>query len=318
MIDFDDLAEPFAASELEWRVGSKTKKGDKATLLVYITARAVMARLDAVCGPAGWRDAYTPLFDQGRIAGYLCELSLEVEPGRWASKVDGADVTDIEAIKGGISAALKRAASKWLIGRYLYEIDSRWHVIKEGYGPDDKSVYCPMGPGKDGPPGHVLIPTVEARFLPKPKTAKKPKKGDPIDTTPTPEDQALADQIAAEKAKAAADGFPTREPPPGTTTVEPLDKAAEKAKRAADDAARRKLWHESWEKDRAGWCARIQQAGLNPDIAMDLIARTTKGVRPSAMDAVRRGKATEWLLSGAGMLAYDGMVAEREMDSTNA
>lgn len=281
-VDFEALAAPFEPSELEWRVGSKTKKGDKSTLLVYLTARAVMARLDAVAGPAGWRDAYTPLFDGGRIAGYLCELSLEVEPGRWVSKVDGADVTDIEAIKGGISSALKRAASKWLVGRYLYDVDSRWHPIKEGYGPDDKSVYCPMGPGKDGPAGHVMIPQLPDWALP-----KEPKKRKAKGTVPetTPEHQQLADELAAERAK-------------------------------REEAERKAKHHPSWDADRASWCAAVQYHGLNPDIAMDVIAKASKGVRPSAMDTVRRAKALQWLTSPDGALAYDAAIAEREREAS--
>ena len=51
----------------------------------------------------------------------MCKLSINCD-GRSVVKVDGADHTNIEAYKGGISSALKRAASAWGIGRYLYKL----------------------------------------------------------------------------------------------------------------------------------------------------------------------------------------------------
>jgi hypothetical protein len=38
----------------------------------------------------------------------------------WISRCDGADDTNIEGAKGGLSDAFKRAAVKFGIGRYLY------------------------------------------------------------------------------------------------------------------------------------------------------------------------------------------------------
>ena len=38
----------------------------------------------------------------------------------WISKSDGADDSNIEGAKGGLSDAFKRAAVKFGIGRYLY------------------------------------------------------------------------------------------------------------------------------------------------------------------------------------------------------
>jgi len=42
------------------------------------------------------------------------------------TKWDGAENTDFEAIKGGLSDAFKRAGYKWGIGRYLYRLESAW------------------------------------------------------------------------------------------------------------------------------------------------------------------------------------------------
>jgi Rad52/22 family double-strand break repair protein len=44
----------------------------------------------------------------------------------WIYKQDAADVTDIETLKGGISSAMKRTASIFGIGRYLYGLEEGW------------------------------------------------------------------------------------------------------------------------------------------------------------------------------------------------
>ena len=49
----------------------------------------------------------------------VCRLSCNVK-GTVITKSDGADDSNIEGAKGGISDSLKRAAVQWGIGRYLY------------------------------------------------------------------------------------------------------------------------------------------------------------------------------------------------------
>jgi hypothetical protein len=124
---FNALCEPFPSEEVEWRVGATNKKwrkeGEplKGTPLCYIDARAVMDRLDAVCGPDGWQDRYPHA--NGKT---VCDIGIRVprENGtfEWIWKSDGAGDTDMEAEKGALSDAFKRAAVRWGVGRYLYEI----------------------------------------------------------------------------------------------------------------------------------------------------------------------------------------------------
>jgi hypothetical protein len=48
---------------------------------------------------------------------------------------NGAGDSDVEAEKGAISDAFKRAAVKWGIGRYLYDLDSPWvDLVPAGKG----------------------------------------------------------------------------------------------------------------------------------------------------------------------------------------
>lgn len=131
-----DLQEPFAPNEIHWRVGTVMKNGAKCTLLAYIDARAVMDRLDEVVGPERWSDNYR----EGAAGGLICRLdvlcvsdTLVGAVHSWVSKEDGAENTNIEAVKGGLSDAFKRAGVKWGIGRYLYRLETKWHPIKEGW-----------------------------------------------------------------------------------------------------------------------------------------------------------------------------------------
>lgn len=122
---FDRLAEPFNASCVEWlprKVFPPRNTNDRgygvshAIALSYIDARSVMARLDEVVGPANWQDSYR--WEGNRT---ICRIEINID-GEWIGKEDGSGDSNFEAEKGGISGAFKRAAVKWGIGRYLYDV----------------------------------------------------------------------------------------------------------------------------------------------------------------------------------------------------
>lgn len=123
------LAEPFGPDELEWRVGrmGKGARGPWVHVLAYQTSRAVMDRFDAVCGPENW----TNEFRAGPGGGVICRISVNIEGVGWVSKEDGAENTDIEAVKGGLSGAMKRAAVQWGCGRYLYGIEESFALVHD-------------------------------------------------------------------------------------------------------------------------------------------------------------------------------------------
>jgi hypothetical protein len=119
MIDFEALTRPL--DQVDYRPGRPGLNLDGSPflpLLAYIDARDVQKRLDEVVGPAGWSTRVIRLVDGG---GFVCELSLEVEPGKWVTKASAAGDTEYEEVKGGDSRAFVRAASAWGIGRYLYD-----------------------------------------------------------------------------------------------------------------------------------------------------------------------------------------------------
>lgn len=125
MTDFAALAAPFAPACVSWRVGSTTSDKTKGMALAFINSRDVQDRLDEVCGPGNWQDRYE--FHGPRT---ICYLSLRID-GEWVTKADGAGDSDVESEKGAISDALKRAAVKWGVGRYLYHLPSPWVEVEQ-------------------------------------------------------------------------------------------------------------------------------------------------------------------------------------------
>lgn len=119
------LEKPFRTDELEFRVGATNKDKTKGLALAYVQARAIQNRLDETLGIENWRVSYKEI-----NSGFIATLELKIN-NEWIAKQDGAGTTDYEAIKGGISSAFKRAASVWGIGRYLYEVESKWYPIEK-------------------------------------------------------------------------------------------------------------------------------------------------------------------------------------------
>ena len=119
------LRAPFPSEEVKWRVGSTTADKSKGMALAHIDARAVMDRLDDVCGPQNWQDRYPHANNKT-----CCELGIRID-GEWIWKSDGAGDTDFEGEKGAFSDAFKRAAVRWGIGRYLYHLKAPWVAIEQ-------------------------------------------------------------------------------------------------------------------------------------------------------------------------------------------
>ena len=120
------LREPFRKEELEFRVGATNNDKSMGLALAYVQARAIQNRLDEVVGIENWKVSYREI--QG---GFLCTLSIRIN-NEWISKEDGANVTEFESVKGGISNAFKRVASSGFgIGRYLYNARNSWYPIKK-------------------------------------------------------------------------------------------------------------------------------------------------------------------------------------------
>ena len=79
-----------------------------------------------------WQNEFTVAPSaEGKSSAYVCAISVySPERNEWIKKSDGSGATDIEPVKGGLSGALKRAASVLGIGRYLYSLEGKWVDIK--------------------------------------------------------------------------------------------------------------------------------------------------------------------------------------------
>jgi hypothetical protein len=114
------LCAPFPEAVHKYRVGATwpNGRGGKSGIpLTYINARDVMDLLDRVVGPGGWQDEITPTNVPG---AFVCKLTIL---GVTKSAVGQAGENEGEKEKSGDSDALKRAAVKFGIGRYLYSRD---------------------------------------------------------------------------------------------------------------------------------------------------------------------------------------------------
>ena len=136
------LKDPFPYEDVEWRIQQSGLSKDGvpwASVLAYVSARAIQNRLDDVCSPENWRtEKPKHIKEDEKLVGVDYGLSIRVPCGsgsdeenvlsfhRWVTKWDGADNTEIEPFKGGISGGLKRAAVLWGIGRYLYDLETGW------------------------------------------------------------------------------------------------------------------------------------------------------------------------------------------------
>lgn len=171
-MDLSKLKDCFEPNDIEWRLQQcgKTKEGKIwGMALAYVTNRAIMNRLDEVCGPENWKNEYNPAPD----GGILCGISIKVGD-EWVTKWDGAENTDIEAVKGGLSGAMKRAAVQWGIGRYLYDLEEGW-INESGNG-------AYRGKTKDGTTFKWDAPKLPAWALP--KGTKSESHSEPIPKKP--------------------------------------------------------------------------------------------------------------------------------------
>ena len=114
------LEAPF--QEIQWKIQTMSKDSTKGMVVGYIDARDVAARLDSV--GVTWSDSYTVL---QMASTWIVECRLTV---------DGITRTDVgtgdgeESAKSAYSDALKRAAVKFGVGRYLYDLPTSWVAVE--------------------------------------------------------------------------------------------------------------------------------------------------------------------------------------------
>ena len=125
------LAKPFAPEDLEWRLQNTIEEQMRGLAVPYVTNRAIQNRLDEVCGPENWYNDFKPWHSNGKKEAQLCGIAIYFEGRGFITKWDGAEDSDIESVKGGLSDSMKRAAVQWGIGRVLYDLNTVWVEIEK-------------------------------------------------------------------------------------------------------------------------------------------------------------------------------------------
>ena len=187
------LKEPFSIKDVEWKIQTTTQDKTRGMAVAYLDARAVQRRLDEVVGPFNWKNVYSLWHDKSQI----CGISIfNAERNEWVTKFDGAENSDIEPIKGGLSDSFKRAASTWGVGRYLYELDGIWvdieakgksSVIKQDQFPKLEAAYNAAVSKIFGAPAEQQRPA--SRFTRQTQAAPTPASentGQPVQTSENP------------------------------------------------------------------------------------------------------------------------------------
>lgn len=125
----------------KWRVQSFSKKKPLAICVAYIDSRDVQRRLDEVVGCWNWQVYYKEI--KGRLyAGIAIRNNDE-----WVWKWDCGTESKEDPEKGEASDSFKRAAVKWNIGRFLYNLPIQYVTANE-VKTSNNYPYCVDGNGK--------------------------------------------------------------------------------------------------------------------------------------------------------------------------
>lgn len=139
--------------------------GSMGMAAFYIDNRGVIERLNETCV---WQNVFKKDPRDSLGKSILCGIKIKImTPGtdgefiyEWITRWDGADNTDIEGTKGGLSSAQRRAAVQFGIGHYLYEVPGQWLDMK------------PVS-GNNKPKYFKSTPRIPSEFLPKGSGAQR-------------------------------------------------------------------------------------------------------------------------------------------------
>jgi hypothetical protein len=158
------LSALFEPREVKWK--PQSVKGNRAMAIAYIDCRVIQDRLDEVMGVENWQDGYEIVPD----GSVVCRLAVRIN-GEWVTKTDVGSPSEQpdggDRLKAAFSDALKRAAVKYGIGRYIYRLPNQW----VDYDPQKRQF--------------VSTPQLPAWAIPKANTPMPAAKADPY-TEPPP------------------------------------------------------------------------------------------------------------------------------------
>lgn len=161
-----DLARPFPAADVRWRVRAVSRDGRRALVAPHVDPRALLDRLDALVGPGGWSDAYELDHERAQAKCTLTVLGV-------AKQDVGEGPAGQErpaGLKAAVADALERAAVKFGVGRYLAKVEPVW----VDYDADrSRPLELPALPGwavpaeaDTSPPAAAALPVPEGPVVP--------------------------------------------------------------------------------------------------------------------------------------------------------
>jgi len=208
------ISAPLTDDEVEWRIQQAFPDRNSAMVLCYPTARTVMDRFDAAFGPQGWQNSGTET-KAGQSTGYKVGIGVCVGESdgilEWVWKYDVCDCSDIEAMKGAWSGAMKRAAVQWGLGRELYKLGTTWVDLVAGRGPAGSKYHKgPAGPMHWVPPTLGTAPRQPAVDRP-----PQPARPAPAQAPPRVDAQVATPAIPATAPGTVFHGIPVGQPCPG-------------------------------------------------------------------------------------------------------
>lgn len=104
----------FVRPDYKWKVQTASEYG--CQLVAYVDARIVADILDDTVGPANWQCKYE------EVSGVVyCSIGILTESG-WVWKQDAGTESNMDKEKGQASDAFKRAAVRWGVCRFLYDL----------------------------------------------------------------------------------------------------------------------------------------------------------------------------------------------------
>jgi hypothetical protein len=252
------LAAPFEEAEVRWK--PQQVSGSRARVVAFVDARVIQDRLDEVLGVMGWQDSYECLPD----GSVMCRLRIRL-CGEWIEKMDVGGQSEQpdegDRRKAAFSDALKRAAVKFGIGRYLYRLEPQW----VDYDPQKKRV--------------LGTPRLPADALPMVKPM-------PATTPATPAEQAMPGTARAGRNGSKTETKPAAATPP--VTEAPPAKAESRAARsipATGEELHRRLHDKDTLLAREGLCKpgdlvkHVAQAGDKAGFGSDLLAWTGPAIQ---------------------------------------
>lgn len=132
----EKLTAPFSTDAVKFKPA--VVSGNRAMAIAYVDARVIQDRLDEVLGVLNWQDEYEFLSD----GSVVCRLRLRIGE-EWITKMDvggqSGQPDEGDRRKAAVSDALKRAAVKFGVGRYLYRLPTMWVE----YDPKKKRIVKP-------------------------------------------------------------------------------------------------------------------------------------------------------------------------------